>query len=198
MNIEQFYHICRAAAAISNVEYVFVYGSNAILPWLEERQTKLLDVMFADMISMELDLDVSNEGENESLNDGVDGSIGELSSFHNLHDVYAHPNSSKGLFFAPNSCAGRFRIHDMGEYKIVIPHCLDLIFSKIVAGREKDMCFSLRMIEFFDVQTEELQGLLDEFIQDVPEKAEIATLNFTRFLARIDKQDEDPDGSSSM
>jgi hypothetical protein len=198
MTIKQFHHICRAAAAISNVEYIFVYGSNAILPWLEERQTKLLDVMFADMISMELDLDVSNEGENESLNDGVDGSIGELSSFHNLHDIYAHPNSPKGLFFVPKSCAGRFRFENMGDYKIVVPHYLDLIFSKIMAGREKDMNFSVKMSEFFDVQTEELQGLLSEFVQDVPEKAEIATLNFARFLTKFDQIDEDADSSLSM
>lgn len=36
MTLQQFDHICRAAAAVADVKKIYVFGANAIIPWLAE------------------------------------------------------------------------------------------------------------------------------------------------------------------
>ena len=198
MDIDQFYHICRAATGVVNVDYVFVFGSNAILPWIEDRGMTMLDIMDDNrLLSFELDVDVSNEGENEDLNIMVDGAIGELSPFHKTFKFWGHANSPKGLFQAPESYKKRLRIEDMGDFKVIVPHYTDLVFSKIVAGREKDMIFAQRVSDVLKIRDEELQNFLDEFSGENPDKAESAKSKLAIFKEQY-RRDQGFDFSPGM
>lgn len=198
MDINQFYHVCRAAAGVVNVDYVFVFGSNAILPWIDDRGMTMLEIMNDNrLLSFELDIDVSNEGENEILNIMVDGAIGELSQFHNTFEFWGHANSPKGLFQAPESFKKGLRIEDMGEFRIIVPHYTDLVFSKIMAGREKDMMFAQRVSDVFDIQNEDLENLLEEFSTENPDKAESSRSKFTIFKEQY-RGEQGPDTAPRM
>jgi len=72
MTVNQARHICRAAAAVANVEYVFVFGfgSNAIVFWLEEVGVRDTKELFGVETSRELVLSVSEK--NPELNTLVD------------------------------------------------------------------------------------------------------------------------------
>jgi len=170
MRIEQFFHIARAACAVANVDAVTVFGSNAILPWLNEKgirdMRQFLDLPY---ISRELDLCVG-DGTDDTLNTLVDGAIGELSQFDETFGVYAHPNPLTGLFHAPSSWTSRMRRtqEPVSRITIIVPHYADLTVSKLVAGRAKDMEFARRARKVFDVSMQQIKDLLHEYLQEVP------------------------------
>ncbi len=170
MRIEQFFHIARAACAIANVESVTVFGANALLPWLNElgirEMRQFLDSAY---VSRELDLCVG-DGTDDVLNTLIDGAIGELSQFDETFGVYAHPNPLTGLFHAPSSWSSRIRKEQepVSHITIIVPHYSDLTVSKLVAGRTKDMEFARRVLKMFDVPIEQVEALLDEYLEEVP------------------------------
>ena len=73
-------HIIRAAAEIADDSEIIVIGSQAILGSFPNAPEILL-------ISMEADIYPKNRPERSDL---IDGSIGELSPFHDLYGYYAH------------------------------------------------------------------------------------------------------------
>lgn len=174
MRVSQFYHVARAAAAIANVEYVNVFGANAILPWLSDLgMDDMRNFLDPDDISRELDLCVG-DGTDDNLNTLIDGTIGELTYFDVTFNAYAHPNPMEGLFKAPSSWPKRARIvkEPSSNTKIVVPHYLDLIISKIIAGRPKDLEFAARVVALFNVQEQDLLELVEEYVQEHPEDEE--------------------------
>ncbi|MDM8522938.1 hypothetical protein QUF80_06150 [Desulfococcaceae bacterium HSG8] len=103
MQLDQFFHIARASCAVADVEYVVVFGSNAILPWLNDLGIRdMRQFITPEDVSRELDLCVG-DGRDDRLNTLVDGTIGELSQFDETFGIYAHPNPVEGLFHAPSS-----------------------------------------------------------------------------------------------
>jgi len=140
MTKEQAYHICRAAAAIANVEYVTVFGSNAIVFWLDKIGMNDTKELLQEYTSRELDLSVSEE---EKLNILVDATIGEMSMFDRTFGIYGHASPIRNLFKVPKSWISRLKVENdpLSETKIVIPHPLDLVFSKMIGFREKDFVF---------------------------------------------------------
>ena len=167
MRREQFFHIARAACALANVDFVTVFGANAILPWIYDYgMDDMRDFLDPVYISRELDLCVG-DGTEDELNTLIDGAIGELSQFDETFGVYAHPNPISGLFHAPTSWLTRIRIErePVSGVCIRVPHYLDLTISKIVSGRPKDKAFTLRVIEVFRVEFPQIEGLLEEYRQ---------------------------------
>lgn len=185
--MSQFHHIVRAAAAIAGTEYVTVFGSNAILPWLHDFGIDDMKLFLdPEMISFELDLCVGGE-EEEPLNTLIDGAMGEGSLFDQTFEVYAHPNPVKGLFCASSSWPGRARVESVphSDAKVIVPHYLDLAVSKIIAGRPKDMEFAARVVGLFQPDLEEIEKLVAEFLKEKPgEKEKVSTL-FSVFRSRI-------------
>ena len=96
MTLEQFDHICRAAAAIASVQKVYVFGANAIIPWLANSGLPIPLPEFEP--SRELDISVGDE----KLDTLIDGAIGELSAFDETFFVYAH-GVSLSVFQAPRN-----------------------------------------------------------------------------------------------
>ena len=173
MKREQAYHICRAAALLAGVETVFVFGDNAIVFWFDEIGLNDTEEVLKEISSRELDISVSEE--DERLNLLVDGAIGELSTFDNTFGVYAHANPSKGLFKAPKSWVSRLKTEKepVSGITIVVPHPLDLVFSKMVALREKDLVFCERVLKAFNLKIEDLEKIASEYVEENPEEKEV-------------------------
>lgn len=187
MRLDQFYHVARASCAVANVEYVTVFGSNALLPWIADLGVDDMK-QFIDpaMVSMELDLCVG-DGEDERLNTLVDGAIGELSQFDETFGVYAHPNPVEGLFRAPSSWRKRIRVvkEPATGIKIIIPHYLDLALSKIVVGRPKDIEFALKVVRAFNADLEQIGRLAEAYLAEHPDERKSVLANLGVFEQRL-------------
>jgi len=77
---EQLEHLIRAAADISDDDEIVVIGSQAILGQFPDAPASM-------RVSMEADLFPKNHPERADV---IDGSIGELSPFHETFGYYAH------------------------------------------------------------------------------------------------------------
>jgi len=187
MNLDQFYHIARASCAVAAVEYVTVFGSNAILPWLNDMGIQdMRQFLDPGIVSRELDLCVG-DGADDALNTLIDGTIGELSQFDETFGVYAHPNPVEGLFQAPFSWRKRIRIvKEPGtNVKIIVPHYRDLAASKIIAGRPKDMDFALKVARTFDNDADEILSLVEAYMHEAPRDNEKVSAHLDVFKHRF-------------
>ncbi len=112
------------------------------------------DVAFSD------DIDASKA-------DAVDGAIGELSQFHQTYGYYAQGVKIQTAVL-PAGWEHRTEILDRPDSRPGYARCLephDLVVSKLVAGREKDITFAAALIEHGFVATPTLYeraGLLDQ------------------------------------
>jgi hypothetical protein len=134
VNAEQFFHVCRSAAAIANVREIRVFGAAAVLPWAREQAPAP-----PSWPSMEVDLDPGSQ----ELADLVDASIGEASLFEESFGVHAHGVLIEA-FVAPADWPSRSRafVDPESSVRIVTPHPLDLTVAKLVRGDPRDWEFA--------------------------------------------------------
>ena len=127
MNRAQLEHVIRAAATISGEREIVVVGSQAILGRYPEAPAELL-------ISADVDLYPRRHPERAEL---IDGSIGELSPFHETYGYYAQGVGERTAVLPEGWQARLVPVPtDAGTGLCLEPH--DLLVSKYVAGREKD------------------------------------------------------------
>lgn len=134
MNRAQLEHLIRAAATIAEDDEIIVIGSQAILGQFPDAPADLC-------VSMEADLYPRNKPE---MADVVDGSIGEGSPFHTTFGYYAQGVAAETAML-PRGWQGRLQIVRSAATRGASGLCLevhDLVSSKLVAGREKDMVFA--------------------------------------------------------
>ncbi len=131
MTREQLEHIIRASATIADDDEIVVIGSQAILGQFPNAPEELRR-------SMEADVWPRNHPERWEL---VDGSIGELSPFHETFGYYAQGVGPETAVL-PDGWQDRLvRVESPGGHRAV-GLCLeihDLVISKYVAEREKDL-----------------------------------------------------------
>lgn len=142
-------HIIRAAGSIAGDNEIIVVGSQAILGQYPDAPESLLR-------SMEADIYPKNKPE---LSDLIDGSIGELSPFHQTFSYYAH-GVGKGTAILPNGWEQRLVPIQNDNTRGVIGWCLeihDLLAGKFVAGRERDLEFVAEAIKHDLVLKERLE-----------------------------------------
>jgi hypothetical protein len=152
MNREQLAHIVRAAATIAGDGDIVIIGSQAILGaadvgWLPEEAT----------MSMEADLAFRNDIDAAKA-DAVDGAIGELSQFHETYGYYAQGVEIRTAVL-PAGWEDRAEILDRADSRPGFARCLephDLVVSKLVAGREKDISYAKALIGHGIVKAETL------------------------------------------
>jgi hypothetical protein len=127
VNRLQLEHVIRAAATIAEDPEIVVIGSQAILGRYPEAPAELV-------VSADVDLYPRNHPDRADL---IEGSIGELSPFHETYGYYAQavgertavlPEGWQERLVAVPTPAGRGLCLE--------PH--DLVVSKYVAGRPKD------------------------------------------------------------
>ena len=155
MNRLQLEHIIRAAGDISDDDEIIVLGSMAILGQFPDVSADLL-------YSIEADIYPKNK---PGLAQVIDGSIGELSPFHQTYGYYAHgvgPETAQNL---PKGWEQRLVAIKNSNTRGVTGWCVeihDLVIGKYVSGREKDYEFNTRAINDGLVSEEILQKRIDD------------------------------------
>jgi hypothetical protein len=133
MKRTQLEHILRAAAGITGADRFVVIGSQSILGQFADPPAELLVSIEADIFSLRADDDA----------DLIDGSIGEASPFHQTFGYYAHGVGEDTAVLPPG---WKERLVPLatpftGGATGLCLEIHDLIVSKLVAGREKDLQF---------------------------------------------------------
>jgi hypothetical protein len=133
MTRAQLEHILRAAGALTEEREIVVMGSQAILGTFPEAPAELCRSMVADAFPL---------GAPEKA-DLIDGSIGELSPFHETYGYYAHGIGPESAAL-PEGWRERLVRVSTPATQGVTGLCLapeDLAASKLAACREKDLDF---------------------------------------------------------
>ena len=133
MTREQLEHLIRAAAVIADDDEIVVIGSQAILGQFPEAPEPM-------RVSVEADLFPRNHPERADI---LEGSIGELSPFHETFGYYAQGVGEETARL-PQGWEGRLVVIQNENTRGARGLCLevhDLLVSKTIAGREKDLAF---------------------------------------------------------
>lgn len=158
MNLDQLKEILAAASALTKETEFYVIGSSAILVAFESPTDHFLSRSNeADLLTLSGD---------PALADKISVMIGELSPFHDHHDVYADGCTFNTPVFAPTGWRDRaipVRYDEIG----VTAHFMelhDLFLSKIGAGRPKDLEFCSALVKTRYIDRE----VLNERIPMIP------------------------------
>lgn len=133
MDRSQLEHLIRAAASISGDDELVVVGSQAILGQFPDAPAELL-------ISDEADIYPKHHPDRSDL---IDGSIGELSPFHETFGYYAQGVGPETAILPAGWQSRLVPVHSEAT-RGATGWCLevhDLILSKLVAWRDKDQRF---------------------------------------------------------
>jgi hypothetical protein len=145
-------HLIRASADIADDDEIVVLGSQAILGQFPDAPEELLR-------SNEADVYPKNRPERWEL---IDGSIGELSPFHDTFGYYAQ-GVEEEVASLPAGWKDRLVPVSNPNTRGATGLCLevhDLLVAKLVAGREKDMEFVRVAIEHGLADLETLRSRL--------------------------------------
>jgi len=172
MNSEQLRHILRAAAAVTGEKVFVVIGSQPILGSHPDAPRSLRK-------SVEGDTYPKNHPEKAIE---VDGAIGELSPFHQQFGYYAH-GIAPDTATLPDGWAQRLVEFQVNDSAGTVGLCLemhDLTFSKLAAGRDKDIKFIRELLKHRLISRGKLLRLIDtvkheELKQDLLRNWTIAT-----------------------
>lgn len=154
MTRDQLEHIVRAAAFIADDEELIIVGSQAVLGQFPDAPPVLLK-------SDEADLFPKNKPEHADL---IDGTIGELSPFHETFGYYAH-GISEATATLPSGWKDRLVPVTNANTRGATGWCLevhDLVLSKLVAGREKDLEFAAAAFQHGLVEQQVLRERLTQ------------------------------------
>lgn len=135
MKLADLEHIIRAAATIADDDELIVVGSQAVLAQFPNAPEEMLR-------SDEADIYPKNKPERWEL---IDGSIGELSTFHDTFGYYAQ-GVEEGVATLPEGWKDRLIPLCNAATRGATGLCLelhDLLISKYVANREKDRRYCL-------------------------------------------------------
>lgn len=177
MNVEQLRHILRAAAAITGENVFVVIGSQAILGSHPDAPKSLRK-------SVEGDTYPKNHPD-KSIE--VDGAIGELSPFHQEFGYYAHGVSPETATL-PDGWDQRLIELQVNDPLGTIGLCLekhDLAFSKLAAGREKDIDFILELLKHRLINRGKLLRLINS--ENNPELKQLLIQNWTIVTSKKEK-----------
>lgn len=158
MRRDQLAHILRAAATIVEDGDILVIGSQSILGSFDED-----DLPDRAVASIEADIAFFDDPD-ASKADLVDGAIGELSPFHELHKIYGQGVEFQTATLPPSwrDRLIRFVRHDTGDAHAYCLEPHDLVISKLIAGREKDLEFTRALLDAGLVSHDVLGQRLEE------------------------------------
>jgi len=133
-------HVIRAAGAIAQSKELVVIGSQAILGMYPQPPAD-------PVVSQEAEIYPIDD---PSKSDLIDGSIGELSPFHEQFGYYAHGVAPETAILPPSwrTRVVRIQNENTGGVAALCLHPIDLAISKLIAGRQKDLDFVNRLIDY--------------------------------------------------
>jgi hypothetical protein len=162
LNRAQLEHVIRAASTIAGDTEIVVIGSQAILGRYPQAPAELL-------VSADVDVYPRNRPERADL---IEGSIGELSPFHETYGYYAQGVGERTAVLPEGWEARLVPVPTpAGTGLCLEPH--DLIVSKYVAGREKDREYVRAAIRHRLVERDTLLDRLARTPVDDPQRARI-------------------------
>ena len=129
MRLNDVFHVIRAAHGSTGAKRFFIIGSQSILGAYPDAPKSLT-------ASFEVDLAFSDY----QLAIEVDGSLGELSPFHDTHGYFGH-GVTEDAAILPKDWKSRKKIiahPELHDVEITFLHPHDAVYSKLAAGREKD------------------------------------------------------------
>lgn len=147
-------HVIRAAGAIAEASELVIIGSQAILGKYPEAPEELL-------VSQEVDLYPLRAPERADL---IDGSIGELSPFHGQFGYYAHGVGPETAIL-PERWQERLVAvanENTGGVTGLCLHPADLVISKLLAGRGKDLAYARDLFKHKLTSEQEIRQLFSE------------------------------------
>ena len=158
MNLKQLEHLLRACGSIARCREIVVLGSQAILASYPNAPDQLLRSMDIDCYPLE----------DPAKADLIDGSIGELSPFHQTFGYYAR---GIGPETATLPAGWRTRVVRVESENTggTVGLCVspeDLAVSKLLAGREKDIEFVVEMLRAGLVTEAAIRSLAPELSPD--------------------------------
>ncbi len=168
MKRHQLEHILRASAVISECREFVVIGSQSILGQFPSAPPELL-------VSEEADLWPREFPERADL---IDGSIGELSPFHETFGYYAQGVGPETAIL-PSGWEDRLVAVTVPGVDGVRGLCLeihDLLASKAAAGREKDMRFLRDCLRFKLATASDLEERIRQIEQETYRALATSTL----------------------
>lgn len=133
MTRDQLEHLIRAAAVIADDDTIVVIGSQAVLGQFPDAPEPM-------RVSEEADLYPLHHPERADL---IEGSIGELSPFHQTFGYYAQGVAEETAVL-PEGWKDRLveiRNENTRGAKGLCLEIHDLLIAKLIAGREKDLAF---------------------------------------------------------
>jgi len=148
MTRDQLEHLIRAAAVIADDDTIVIVGSQSVLGQFPDAPEPM-------RISMEADLFPLHYPERADL---IEGSIGELSPFHQTFGYYAHGVSEETAVL-PQGWKERLIVVRNENTRGAKGLCLeihDLLVSKLIAGREKDLTYFKNAAKHHMADPEEL------------------------------------------
>lgn len=154
MKRHQLEHVIRAAGAVTDSREVIVIGSQAILAAIPDAPALLL-------VSEEADLYVPGR---EDLSVLIDGTIGELSPFHQTFGYYGH-GVGPTTAILPSGWQDRLIELLNPNTNGVRGLCLspiDIAYSKLAAGRPKDLDYCRELLNSGLVEQAEVLRLIEE------------------------------------
>ncbi len=152
MNRRQLEHVIRAASQIADDDELIIVGSQAILGQYPTAPDEML-------VSMEVDVYPRHHPERADL---IDGTIGELSPFHETFGYYAQ-GVAPATATLPRGWEDRLVPVHGPATRGATGWCLeshDLVISKLVAGRDKDLVFARAAVRHGLVVVTELRDRL--------------------------------------
>lgn len=175
MNADQLRHVLRAAAANTDEKVFVVIGSQAILGSFPDAPRTL-------RTSVESDTYPQRAPDKAIL---IDGAIGEGSLFHQEFGYYAH-GVAPDTATLPAGWQDRLVKFEVGDPAGTIGLCLeihDLAFSKLAAGRDKDLEFVKDLLKHRLIN----RGRVDRLIEGdaKPQLKETLLRNWTISKARL-------------
>ncbi|MFN0250736.1 MAG: DUF6036 family nucleotidyltransferase [Kofleriaceae bacterium] len=168
MNRSQLEHVIRASAAISGDDEIIVVGSQSILGKFPSAPPELCK-------STEADVYPKNKPEMADL---IDGSIGELSPFHDTFGYYAQGVGPETAI-VPAGWESRLIAVTNANTRGAVGWCLephDLVLSKYVANREKDREFAIAALRHSLVDPDELLRRVEDLPVGEVQRARIREL----------------------
>jgi len=158
MNAEQLRHLLRAAARFTGEREFVVIGSQALLGSHPDAPRSLRKSIEGDTYPLH----------NPQKSIDVDGAIGELPPFHQEFGYYAHgvhPDTA----ILPIGWKKRLVEFEVGDEAGTVGLCLelhDLAFSKLAAGRAKDIEFIRGLLQYRLINRGKLKRLMENETQE--------------------------------
>ncbi|MCI0416332.1 hypothetical protein L0222_26455 [bacterium] len=147
-------HLIRAAGAISESTELIIIGSQAILGMFPDPPEELI-------VSQEADLYPADDPSKADL---IDGTIGELSPFHEQFGYYAHGVGPETAILPSHWKSRLIKIQNENTLGVagLCLHPVDVAVSKLIAGRQRDFDFVDQLIRHRLVALEDIESVLSE------------------------------------